>query len=81
MQPNPIRTASHIGLWIAVVSIGAWLVWSATHTKTEHNNYATGSNPVDIKHEGIRFVYKIDLLNFSCAREGLKDAIINRTNH
>ena len=77
----PIRTASHIGLWICVIVIGIWLIYAATHTSTENNKYAPGSNPIDYTSNGIRLVDKIDLFNFSCAREGLKDAYTNRTNH
>jgi hypothetical protein len=80
MNPNPIRTASHIGLWIVVVLIGAWLVYSATHTSTENNKYASGSNPIDYTSNGIRLVDKIDLFNFSCAREGLKDEALHNIN-
>lgn len=76
MNPTPLRTASHIGLWIAVVIIGIWLVYSATHTSTENNKYAPGSHPIDNTSNGIRLVDKIDMFNFSCAREGLKDDAI-----
>ena len=73
MNPNPLRTASHIGLWLCVVLIGIWLVWSATHNTS--NKYYADSKPTDIKHDGFRLVDRIDLFNFSCARGGLKDAI------
>jgi len=78
---SPVRTASHIGLWICVFIIGIWLVWSATHTSTENNKYASGSNPIDYTSNGLRLVDKIELFNFSCAREGLKDAVTNKVTH
>ena len=74
--PSPIRTASHIGLWIVVIGIGIWLVYSATHTSTENNKYAPNSNPTDITHNGFRLVDSIDLFNFSCARQGLQDKVV-----
>ena len=46
MEPNPIRTASHIGLWIIIVGIGVYLVYSATHTNTENNKYGSGTIPI-----------------------------------
>lgn len=43
-DPN-MRKASHVGLWIIVIIIGAWLVWSGTHTKTMNktDTFASGS--------------------------------------
>lgn len=73
MNTSPLRTASHIGLWIAVIGIGIWLVWSATHTSTENNKYAPNSNPTDITHNGLRLADDINLFNFSCERHGLSD--------
>lgn len=44
-----MRKASHIGLWIIVIGIGVWLVYSATHSTTENNKYAPGSASYDVK--------------------------------
>lgn len=44
MANEDLRKVSHIGLWIVVFIIGAWLVWSATHTTTENNRY--GANTI-----------------------------------
>lgn len=41
-----VRTASHIGLWVAIIIIGIWLVYAATHTNTENNKYGSGTIPV-----------------------------------
>lgn len=71
MESPELRKVSHIGLWIFVVIIGGYLIYSATHTSTENNKYAPNSNPTDIKHEGFRLVDEVKLFNFSCAREGL----------
>lgn len=38
-----IRTASHIGLWIAVIGVGIFLTWSAVNKKSEDNTYRAGS--------------------------------------
>lgn len=45
MEDPRLRKASHIGLWILVIIIGGWLIWSATHTKssTKNESFATGS--------------------------------------
>lgn len=50
-SPN-LRKASHIGLWIMVILIGGWLVWSATHTRTMNktDTFATGSKQSNIYH-------------------------------
>lgn len=41
-----IRTASHIGLWVAMVVVAIWLIYSATHTNTENNKYGSGTTPI-----------------------------------
>lgn len=46
MEPNPVRTASHIGLWVIVIGIGVWLIYAATHTNTENNRYGSGTTPI-----------------------------------
>lgn len=35
-----IRTASHIGLWIAVISLIIFLAWSAVNKKTTEDIYS-----------------------------------------
>ena len=48
MNTDPIRTASHIWLNIAVVVIIIWLIYAATHTTTENNRYGQGSTHVEV---------------------------------
>lgn len=67
-----IRTASHIGLWIAMALVAVWLIYSATHTNTENNKFAPGSTATD--NHSTRWPFTIDL-NFSCSRVGLDSAI------
>jgi hypothetical protein len=47
MEPNPIRTASHIGLWIAVIGLVVFLAWSAVNKKSETNEYQKGSDHLE----------------------------------
>lgn len=47
MEPKPIRTASHIGLWILVIGLIIFLSWSAVNKKTESNDYAKGSTHIE----------------------------------
>lgn len=57
------RLVSHILLWVIVVVIGAWLVWSATHSSTQNNKYASGSSSSD--NHSTRWPLTFDF-NFSC---------------
>lgn len=68
MEPSPIRTASHIGLWIIVAGIGIWLIYSATHTHNERNTFAPGSTSNE--NHIVRWPLTIDL-NLSCVPPGL----------
>lgn len=45
-----IRTASHVGLWIMVISLGIFLAWSAVNKKSEveNNRYGSGAVPVSL---------------------------------
>lgn len=46
------RKVSHILLWIIVIIIGGWLVWSATHsvTKNSTSTFASGSHQSNVYH-------------------------------
>lgn len=50
-DPN-LRKISHVGLWITVILIGGWLVWSATHSKntTKNESFASGSKQTNNYH-------------------------------
>lgn len=65
MENEGMRKASHIGLWILVLAIGGWLLYSATHSSTENNRYAPGSTSND--NHSVRWPLTIDL-NFGCVR-------------
>lgn len=80
MEDPGLRKVSHIGLWLCVLGIGGWLVWSATHTTTENNKYASGATIND--NHSTRWPFTIDL-NFSCVKQGLepKNANINKAGH
>lgn len=43
METQPIRTASHIGLWALCIGIIIFLSWSAVNKKSEDNTYRAGS--------------------------------------
>jgi len=62
--------ASHILLWVVVVIIAIWLIYSATHTTTENNRYAPGATVSD--NHSNRWPFTFDF-NFSCVRQGLSD--------
>lgn len=44
-----VNTASHVLLWVILLAIGGWLIYSATHSSTENNRYAPGSASYDVK--------------------------------
>lgn len=39
-----VRTASHIGLWVAVIIIGGFLLWSAFVKRTDVETFAKGAS-------------------------------------
>lgn len=49
MANESMRKASHIGLWIGLICIAGWLIWSATHTNTENNHYGSGTTPITLE--------------------------------
>lgn len=55
MEDPNLRKVSHIGLWILVLAIGGWLVWSATHASTENTKNLPGSidNHKEAKYYGL----------------------------
>lgn len=62
-EENPgMRKASHVGLWVCMVVVGGWLVWSATHSKTmnKKETFATGSSQTNnykiTRNYGLAFV-------------------------
>ncbi len=57
------RLISHILLWIALVIVVAWLIWSATHGSTQNNRFAPGATVND--NHSTRWPFTLDL-NFSC---------------
>lgn len=65
MENSPARLTSHILLWIIVAGIGIWLIYSATHTNTENNRFAPGSNSSD--NHSTRWPLTFDF-NMSCVR-------------
>ena len=69
-QTTAPSLVSHIFLWIIILGIGAWLVYSATHSNTENNKYAPGATIND--NHSTRWPLTIDF-NFSCSRQGLED--------
>jgi hypothetical protein len=58
-----VSTVSHVLLWVVVAVIGVWLVWSATHSNNEKNNYQPGSSSSD--NHSNRWPLTFDF-NFSC---------------
>jgi hypothetical protein len=54
MDDQPVNTASHILLWICVLGITVWLVWSATHSTTNNDKFAPGSAQISPSFAGLR---------------------------
>lgn len=58
------NTVSHIGLWVAVIAVGAFLTWSAVNKHSEDNAYHSGS--VDGSTTITRNPLSIDLFDLHC---------------
>ena len=69
-EKGQISTVSHVLLWIVIIGIGVWLIYSATHTNTENNKYAPGATVSD--NHSSRWPLTFDF-NFSCVSQGLTD--------
>lgn len=45
MAESPeLRKYSHIGLWLAVISLGVFLTWSAVNKKSEVETFSKGAS-------------------------------------
>lgn len=67
---NKGNLTSHIILWVVIICIGIYLIYSATHTNTEYNRLAPGASSND--NHSIRWPFTIDL-NFACSRIGAQE--------
>lgn len=73
---NKGSLVSHIILWVIIIGIGFYLIYSATHTQTENNKYAPGATIND--NHSTRWPFTIDL-NFGCSRVGLDSPMKKET--
>lgn len=63
MSDHPINVGSQVLLWVGLVAVAIWLIYSATHSSTENNKFAAGAESHD--NHSTRWPFTIDL-NFSC---------------
>ena len=71
-----VNTASHILLWLVIIAIGVWLIWSATHTNTNKTVNLAGSAPQETTiNKG--FMSDLIEINLSCVPKGLVNKTYN----
>lgn len=60
-----VRTASHIVMWVIIIPVVVWILWSALNKRTETSEYTKGATHEETSIEMAVHEYP---LSFGCAR-------------